>query len=91
MPTYYHTRTRAVKTTDANLGYPWVSTEPEVTETFTVIARPVADAVLAEVGTDPVLAQQALDREQGYDSPRKVLSMKLQAIIDKASAEESPS
>lgn len=70
------------------LGYPWIElddeTPPEpVNEQFEFTVM-TADAILAEVGNDPELAQLAYDEEQAREAPRTVLSAKLKRIVDNA-------
>lgn len=65
------------------LGYPWIALDDEgvpVNPQKEIMAR-TADAVLADVGSDPVAARAALDAEQLRETPRKVLTARLKAII----------
>ena len=65
------------------LGSPYYPI-PNTGKTYEFAVK-TADAILLEVGDDPVLAQEALDAENAREfPPRKVLSAKLQKIIDDA-------
>jgi hypothetical protein len=62
-------------------GYPWVDTDAPRAET----AVRTIDAIMADVGTDPELAQAAYDEEKARPVPPRVtLLARLQAIIDEA-------
>jgi hypothetical protein len=79
LTTYYNTFNGRSRESSTALGYPWVVQE-EIVEYE--LADRTADAILADVGDDPVAAQEALDHEQRRETPRKVLSANLQRIID---------
>ena len=67
-------------------GYPWVAeaSTAEGAEGTTEVATRTADAILADVGEDGALAQEALDLELARETPRTSLTAKLQRIIDAA-------
>ena len=67
----------------ATLSYPWILLDDEgdpVDPQKEIMAK-TADWILLEVGDDPVLAREALDAELLRETPRKVLSTRLRAII----------
>jgi len=70
------------------LGYPWIElddeTPPEPVNVQYEYSVQTADAILFEVGNDADLAAVALAEEQARETPRTVLSAKLQRIIDNA-------
>jgi hypothetical protein len=78
MPTYkwYGVHPQADVTTDAALGYPWVSDTAPQTE----LAAATADGVLKEVGTDKALAAAAVTTENKRKKPRPALVKKLKRI-----------
>jgi len=79
MPTYRHSGTGEEVTADAPpAGYPWVDTGAPTTE----LAARTADAILADVGDDPALAQTELDAENARDKPRTSLVAKLGKIAN---------
>lgn len=80
MPTYkwYGSLPREDVTTDAVMGYPWVAEDATLTE----FAAKTADAILSEVGTDPVKAQAALEIESKRETPRVGLTRKLEKIAN---------
>lgn len=85
MATYKHTQKGWIRESGSLMGYPWVEVDSETLEPAGYeLAAATADAILAEVGDDPVLAQVALDAEQERDKPRTVLTAKLQRIVDNA-------
>ena len=67
----------------ATLSYPWILLDDEGTpvDPQKEIMAKTADWILMEVGDDPVLAREALDAELLRETPRKVLSTRLRAII----------
>jgi hypothetical protein len=79
---YRHSVTGRLLDSTSKLGYPWVNTESyeEASEPEEFVVR-TADAILADVGSDPVLAAEALAAEEARDVPRKVLSARLRKII----------
>lgn len=82
---YRNTYNGAVRTAHRPMGYPWV----EVTETPVVeFGSRTAEAILADVGDDPVLAQAALDAESQREKPRSVLSGQLEKIIKDAESDD---
>lgn len=85
MPLYINTFNGRTRETDATLGYPWLlKADTERPPSFELAVK-TADAILAEVGDDPALARAALDAENSREfPPRKVLSAKLQKIIEDA-------
>lgn len=89
MATYKHTLKGWTRESATVMGYPWIEVDSETLEpegaTYELAAA-TADAILAEVGDDPVLAQVALDAEQEREKPRSVLTAKLQRIVDNASS-----
>ncbi len=86
MATYRHTKTGRLLSSVQLLGYPWVnqddidSGDHEVT---TVVYR-TADAIMLDVGTDPVLAAEELAAENERSKPRTTLVTRLQKVIDDA-------
>lgn len=85
MATYKNTFNGRTKESAATLGYPWMLIEDTDRPPSFELGVKTAAAILAEVGDDPVLAQEALDRENSREfPPRKVLSRDLQRIIDNA-------
>lgn len=89
MSIYRNTFNGAERTTSETLGYPWIevaSSGGDPVDDQTEFAVKTADAILAEVGNDADLAQAALDEEQARETPRTVLSSKLQRIVDNASS-----
>lgn len=89
MPTYQSSVNGAIRTTADTLGYPWIEVEgepPAPVEEQDEFVKPTADFILAEVGNDPDLAAAALAEEQASETPRVVLSAKLQRIIDNAAS-----
>ena len=87
MATYKHTQKGWIRESSTLMGYPWIAVDEDTLEpegeTFELAAA-TADAILEEVGNDPVLAQIALDAEEQRDKPRSVLTAKLQRIVDNA-------
>lgn len=84
MARYYNTFTQAYRDfSDEEVpGYPWV-TEASAqgsAEGTTEVAAKTADAILAEVGDDPLAAQAALDAENARETPRTSLIAKLERI-----------
>ena len=86
MPTYRNTYNGRERVSSDALGYPWIEVDGdgELVGNHQELSVMTADAILAEVGNDPDLAQRYLDEEQARDQPRSVLSSKLQRIIDNA-------
>ena len=85
MATYKHTVKGWTRESGTPMGYPWVEVDSDTLEPEGYeLAAATADAILAEVGDDPILAQIALDAEEQRDKPRAVLSAKLQRIVDNA-------
>ena len=85
MPTYRNTYNGAERTTAQTMGYPWLEIDGaggDPVEEQTEFAERTADAILLDVGNDPVKAQEALDAEEAREQPRKVLSAKLQRIVE---------
>lgn len=83
MPEYRHTKTGRIVNSISGMGYPWV----EVGAPSTEFAARTAEAILAEVGDDPLLAEAALEAEKERETPRKVLTANLQKIIRDAEDE----
>jgi len=84
MPTYRNSYNGAERTTADTLGYPWIeieSPEGEPVEEQEELAVKTADAILADVGTDPDLAAAALEEEQARETPRTSLVAKLERIV----------
>ena len=76
-----------IVSSEVSLGYPWIQLTDEgvpVDPQKEIMVR-TADAILADVGTDPTLARAALDAELLRETPRKVLTARLRAIIASAS------
>lgn len=89
MATYRNTRNNSQRTSSAVLGYPWVAVDADTGITVNQsyeLAASTADAILADVGDDADLAQTALAMELERDAPRKVLTAKLQRIVDNATS-----
>lgn len=85
MATYKHTQKGWIRESGSLMGYPWVEVDSETLEPEGFeLAAATADAILEQVGNDPVLAQLALTTEQERDKPRTVLTAKLQRIVDNA-------
>lgn len=88
MPTFRSTVTGAERVIAGSLGYPWIElddeTPPEPVNEQIEFTVKTADAILADVGNDPELAAAALAEEQTRETPRLVLSSKLQRIVDNA-------
>ena len=87
MATFKHTIKGWTRESATHMGYPWIEVDSETLipegDTYELAAA-TADAILEEVGNDPVLAQIALDAEQLREKPRSVLTAKLQRIVDNA-------
>lgn len=84
MPRYWNTFSQAFRDSDTELGYPYVSEDALTAEDTQEIAAKTADAILADVGEDPQLAQEALDAEAARDKPRTSLIAKLEKIVEAA-------
>jgi len=86
LTTYVNTfRNGQTKESDVDLGYPWIPTEDAERPPSFELAVETAAAILAYVGDDPELAQEALDRELSREfPPRKVLTSDLRRIIRNA-------
>ena len=87
MATYQSSVNGAVRVSADPLGYPWIEVEgepPAPVEEQDEFVKPTADFILREVGNDPDLAAAALAEEEASETPRIVLSAKLQRIIDNA-------
>lgn len=89
MASYRSSVTGRVVESLTTLGYPWIALtdDGEPVNPQKEIMAKTADFILSEVGDDPVLAREALDAELLRETPRKVLSNRLRAII--AAGEES--
>ena len=85
MATYKHTVKGWIRESGTAMGYPWIEVDSDTLEPEGYeLAAATADAILEQVGDDPVLAQLALTNEQERDKPRSVLTAKLQRIVDNA-------
>lgn len=86
MATYRNTFNGAERVSADALGYPWIEVEEsgELVGVHFELTVATADAILAEVGNDAELAAEALGDEQARETPRTVLSAKLQRIVDNA-------
>lgn len=87
MPTYRNSYRGQEVESATPLGYPWIEVDSatgELAGEHDELAVKTADAILADVGEDADLAQAALDAEQARETPRVVLSTKLQRIVDNA-------
>ena len=85
MPTYRNTYNGVERTSADLLGYPWIEiADGDPVAEQDELAVKTADAILADVGNDAELAQAALDQEEARETPRKVLTAKLQRIVDNA-------
>lgn len=83
MASYRSSVSGKVITTSVPQGYPWVLLDDEGTpvDPQKEIMAKTADFILLEVGDDVDLARAALDAEQLRETPRKVLTARLKAII----------
>jgi hypothetical protein len=88
MANYRNTYNGTIRSSGSALGYPWIALDDQdnPVDAQTEFAERTADAILADVGTDPVLAAAALSAESEREKPRIVLTRRLEAII--AHAEE---
>ena len=70
VPRYWNTFSQAFRDSESELGYPYVLADKaeQNAEGTTEIAVATADAILAEVGTDPELAAAALEAEQAREN-----------------------
>lgn len=86
MATYRNSFNGAERVSADALGYPWIELEEsgELVGVHFELATQTADAILSEVGNDAELAATALAEEQDRETPRTVLSSKLQRIVDNA-------
>jgi hypothetical protein len=85
MATYKHTQKGWIRESGSLMGYPGVEVDSETLQPEGYeLGAATADAILDQVGNDPVLAQIALLNEQERDKPRTVLTAKLQRIVDNA-------
>lgn len=87
MPVYRNTYNGVERTSADALGYPWIEISEAggaAVDPQTELAERTADAILADVGIDGDLAQEALDREQARDTPRTSLIAKLERIVRNA-------
>lgn len=89
MPRYWNSFANAYRESATVLGYPYIPAKEgkEGAEGTTELAARTADAILADVGTDGVAAQAALDAELARDKPRTSLTAKLQKIVEAAADE----
>jgi len=89
MANYRNTYNGQIKSSGTVLGYPYIALDDQdnPADAQTEFAERTADAILLDVGTDPVLAAAALAAEGERDKPRIVLTRRLQAIIDHAEDE----
>ena len=87
MPRYWNSFSQGWRDSDTELGYPYVAEDAMASgEGQTELAAKTADAIMADVGTDAALAQEALDAEQAREKPRVSLVAKLQKVIEAADA-----
>lgn len=90
MPLYRNSFNGAERTTADTLGYPWIEVDSESEPAGQLVGvqyefvKATADAILAEVGNDPELAQLALDEEEVSETPRTSLIAKLERIVRNA-------
>lgn len=85
MATYRNSVNGAERVSADALGYPWIETEDgEPVAEQTELAARTADAILLDVGTDPELAQAAIEEEQERETPRTSLIAKLERIVRNA-------
>ncbi|MGV1029618.1 MAG: hypothetical protein ACOYBU_14040 [Dermatophilaceae bacterium] len=88
MPRFWNSHSQAWRDFPAGQtpGYPYVAEDAMQpgSEGTQELAAKTADAILADVGEDAEMAQEALDAEQARDKPRTSLTAKLQKIIDAA-------
>lgn len=88
MARYRNSYNGAERTSAELIGYPWIEIADEAggepIETQTEFAKPTADAIILEVGTDADKAQAALDEENASESPRTSLIAKLERIVRNA-------
>lgn len=82
MSNYRSSVTGHLRSSVVPLGYPWIRLDDD---SVPEVESRTADAILADVGTDPTLAKAALDTELLRETPRKVLTARLRAIIASAS------
>jgi hypothetical protein len=89
MANYRNTYNGQIKSSATPLGYPYIALDDQDNPASEQIefAERTADAILLDVGTDPVLAAAALTAESEREKPRIVLTRRLQAIIDHAEDE----
>ena len=89
MANYRNTYNGTIRSSGSVLGYPWIALDDQdnPTDEQTEFAERTADAILADVGTDAVLAAAALTAEQEREKPRIVLTRRLQAIVNAAEDE----
>jgi len=82
---YVNTFNGRQKESATALGYPWIPAADAERPPSFELAVETAAAILARVGDDPELAQEALDAELSREfPPRKVLTRDLQRIIRNA-------
>jgi hypothetical protein len=89
MANYRNTYNGQIRSSESALGYPYIALDDQDNPADAQIefAERTADAILQDVGTDPVLAAAALTAESEREKPRIVLTRRLQAIIDHAEDE----